>query len=162
MTPRRLLAAAAATGRVGYVFFVDGQLYDHDLSKKAFQNTNLAAAVFQKWIGKFDPDVVIIEKLTEASSKGERSKEIVKTLSLIASHNHLYDIAITANRQGRTRYEQAVHLAHIYPDIAPRLPKKHKFYDSEDRAMVLFDALTLAHLVLESPAIKLASGMDRS
>lgn len=161
MAALRLLAVAAATGRIGYVFFVGHQLVDFDLSRKGYKNSNHAAGMLQHWIMTLKPDIVVTERLTEKSKKGSRARKITKTFALIASHNYVHDVSITMDREGRTRYEQAKHLADIYPDIASRLPHKPKFYESEDRAMILFDALTLAHLVQESPAIRLAAGMDK-
>ncbi|WP_300394154.1 hypothetical protein [Henriciella sp.] len=161
MTGLRLLAVSAATGRIGYVFFVGHELVQFDLSRKGFKSPNDASEVFQNWIKMMKPDVVVTERLPAETRKGKRAIEITKTFALVASHHCVHDVSVAMDREGRTRFEQASHLAQIYPDIAYRLPRKPRFYESEDRAMILFDALTLAHLILESPALRLAAGMDK-
>lgn len=160
MAALRLLVVTAATGRIGYVFFIGHQLVDFDLSRKGFKDTTEAAAVFQEWILDFKPNVVVTERLSEKSKKGQRAREIIETFAQIASHNYVYDITVAPDREGRSRHAHAVHLSDIYPDIAYRLPRKRKFYESEDRAMILFDALTLAHSILGDRRITSAARMD--
>jgi hypothetical protein len=160
MAALRLLAVAAATGRIGYVFFIGHELVAFDLSRKGFKNTTQAAAVFQEWILAFKPNVVVTERLPKKSKKGQRARKIIQTFAQIASHNYVYDITVTPDREGRSRHAHAVHLSDIYPDITHRLPRKPKFYESEDRAMILFDALTLAHIILQDPTLKLAAALD--
>jgi len=58
------------------------------------------------------------------------------------------------------KYEEATSLASQYPVIKPLVPEKRRFYDSEPARMVLFDALGLAHAVLQRPSMTLAAAMS--
>ena len=162
MAALKMLAVSAATGRIGYVFFSGRVLVDYGLSRKGYKSNNNAACVLQRWIASTQPDIVITEQLSKSSKKGERARAIIRTFAFIASHNYVHDIEVPLDREGRTRFQQAKHLSDLYPDIAPRLPSMNKCYQSEDRAMILFDALTLAHKILENPSIRIAAAMDPS
>ena len=158
----RILAVAVATGRIGYVYFEDQQLAKFEISRKGFEDIGKAASTFEEWLKRTRPNIVVTEKINDRCRKGERSRQIIQTISVVASHHYVHDICIPMQRNGRTRYEQAVHFSQIYPEISERLPQKNKSWQSEDRAMILFDALTLAHPILENPTVMLAASLDKS
>jgi len=156
-----LLAVAVATECVGIVFWKDNNIADFAISRKAYSFANEAAQFMHDWISRYSPEIVVTERIPEQTRRGHRSIELTNLLAFIASFHKAYDISVLPDREGRTRFEQAAHLAEIYPNIAHRLPEKNKIWESEDRAMILFRALTLAHGVLSNPTVKLAENMDR-
>jgi hypothetical protein len=72
----RLLAVAAATGRVGYVYLVDGTLMAWGVSRKAWRSTTHAAGALQGWINDYRPNVVVTEKIEGKTRKGAKSLRI--------------------------------------------------------------------------------------
>ena len=148
---RRLLAIAAATGRVSYVFFIGNRLLDWRVSEKAAKSTNKAAGEVQKWINELQPDVVVTESPGPRSKKEGKTLEINAAIANIASHNYLLDVAVKRAPELANKYDEAKAQAERYPDISAWLPKKRRFFDNEFRNIVLFEALSLAEEILRGP-----------
>jgi len=159
MAALRMLALAAASGRVGYVYLVGDRLKDWRVSEKAAKSPAKAAEQTQKWINELKPDVIVTEKVEEAAKKGDKTKEIIAAIACTAEHNYVLDVSVKREHDHASKYEEADALAKRYPDITAWLPKKRRFYDNEPRNTVLFEALSLAEAVLRGPTTKLASAM---
>lgn len=145
---RRLLAIAAATGRVGYVFFVGKRLLDWRVSEKAARSPIEAAGVAQGWINELEPEVVVTEKPGPRSKKDGKTLELNSAIARTASENYVLDISVERTPEHPNKYDEAKAQAERYPELAAWLPKKRRFFDNEPRNIVLFEALSLAETVL--------------
>lgn len=143
----KVLAIAAATGRVGYVFLIGGKLRDWGLSKKASKNAALAAGQTRIWIAELDPDVVVTEKVSSMSSKGWKTKNIIEAISKVASNAKLLDVCVTRISDFKNKYEEAKHLGELFPEISIWVPRPRRIWEPEPRNTILFEALALAHIV---------------
>lgn len=162
MEARRLLAVAAATRGVGYVFLIEGQLVEWGVSRKAWESPVHAAETLQQWINDYEPTMIVTEKISTDSKKGKKARRLTATLAAIASHNYAYDVSVPINRRGKNRFAYAVALTDIYPDVKPRLPRSHAWYDPAPRNLLIFDALAMAHAILTDPIITIAANLDGS
>ncbi len=144
----KVLAIAAATGRIGYVFLVGGRLLDWGLSRKASKSPELAAAHTQKLIDTLKPDVIITEDIPKSSTKGSKTRRLVEAIAFVAGKAKLLDVRAKRLQEFANKYEEATHLAVRFPEIAAWVPKKRRLWDSEPRQTVLFDALALSIYVL--------------
>ena len=153
---RRLLAIAAATGRVGYVFFIGKHLTDWRVSEKAAKSSEKAAGEVEKWINQLQPDVVVTEKVGRRAKKDGKTLEINAAMARTAEHNYLLDVAVERDPVLPNKYDEAKAQAKRFPEIAAWLPKKRRFFDNEPRNIVLFEALTLAESILNGPMPALA------
>jgi len=145
---RRLLAIAAATGRVGYVFFIGKHLSDWRVSEKAAKLPISAAGEVQKWINELRPDVMVTEKPGPRSRKDGKTLKLNSAIERTAAQNYLLDISAERKPKHPNKYDEAKDLAKRYPEISAWLPKKRRFYDNEPRNIVLFEALMLAETIL--------------
>ena len=145
---RRLLAIAAATGRVGYVFFVGNHLSDWRVSEKAAKSPATAAGEAQKWINELHPDVMVTEKPGQRSRKDGKTLKLNAAIARTAAQNYLLDISVERKPKRSNKYDEAKTLAERYPEMSAWLPKKRRFYDNEPRNIVLFEALMLAEAAL--------------
>jgi len=159
MASLRLLAVAVSSRRVGYVFLTGNRLMVWKMAVKPIQSSMDAAGWLQQLINKLRPDVVVTEKLDETTRKGDRSRTINSTFQRIAAENYVLDVSIKRLREFANKYEEAASLADLYPNIRPWLPKKRQFHEVEPRRMVMFDALAIAHAVIQRPSTTLASAM---
>lgn len=153
MAVLRVLAIAAASGRVGYVFLVGGQLIDWQMSRLAAKSTAKAVGVVQQWINDLRPDVLVTEKIYKAKKKGQHTKEIIAAIAAIAAHNYLLDVSVQRPRDYANKYAEAAALAELYPDLKPWQPKQRRFFDNEPRETVLFEALALGLVVINKSDI---------
>jgi hypothetical protein len=160
MMPRRVLAVAAASGRVGYVFLVEGQLQDWGTSVKATTSVTDVAGFTQDRINELHPDILVTEKLGEACRKGPETRQLIRAIAETASHNELLDVTVPRPRAFQSKYEEAAHLANRYPDISGHLPgRKRRIFDHEPRGMIIFEALALAEAVIDGPPEALVAAM---
>lgn len=143
----RVLAFAAATGRVGSVFLIGDRLIDWHISNKAAESKVEAAGHAQTLINRFVPDVVVTEDLEAASSKGEHTLSLLSAISTTAAHNGLFDVSVPRKHLYANKYVEADALVEEYPELAPWKPAQRRFYDNEPRNTVLFEALSLALLM---------------
>lgn len=144
MAALRVLAFAAATGRVGSVFLVGGKLVDWHISNKAADSGIEAAGHAQALINDLLPDVVVTEELETAKHKGKNTMAVIAAIARTAQHNHLLDVSVPHEHRYPNKYAEADALVEQYPELAPWKPMKRRFYDNEPRNTVLFEALALA------------------
>ena len=152
----RVLAFAAGTGRVGYVFLIGGKLRDWRLSNKASKNIESVAQFVTKWIATLGPHVVVTEDIRGHSSKSAKTRQLIEAAAGVAEKHALLDVKIARNSTYQNKYEEAAALGKQFPEIAAWVPKKPRIWETEPRNTVYFDALALALQVI-SP-----SGPDAS
>ena len=151
MATLKIIAFAAASGRVGFVLLVGERLMDWQVSNRAGRTADAAAAYALARIEQYGPDVVVTEQIDRAKFKGNRAKRIVAAIAQTAADNFVLDVAVVRDQQYANKYAEADALVSRYPDLAPWKPKKRRFFDNEPRNTVLFEALALADCVLRRP-----------
>lgn len=148
MEPNRILALAAATGRIGMVFLVGQRVMDWQISGKAAKSPEQAARYLTGLILSHAPDVIVTEKLSSARSKGEHAKALIAAMADVAANQTLLDISIDRPSEFANKYGEADALAERYPELVAWKPIRRRFFDNEPRNTVLFEALALADVVL--------------
>lgn len=143
MAGLKVLAFAAATGRVGSVFLVGDRLVDWHISNKAAESGVEAAGHAQALINDLMPDAVVTEEL-ESAHKGKHTLALIAAIARTAEHSHVLDVSVPREHRYSNKYAEADALVEQYPELAPWKPMKRRFYDNEPRNTVLFEALSLA------------------
>lgn len=149
MTPFRVLSVAVSSGRVAYVYFEDGVLTDWALSETASTSTYKARKFAKDWIELLQPNVVITEKNTSASHKGENTQLLIRAIADEAAQHELHDIEVVRHQHYPNKYVEAQELAKRFPDIAHKLPKTRRLWDKEPVNTSYFEAIALALTVIE-------------
>lgn len=144
MRLRKVLVLAAATGRIGYIYFIDGQPTHWGLSHKGASSPILAAAQTAKWITLFMPDVVIMEQVGERSRKGALTKYLIAAMADEARGAPCIDVSVPRVQLYANKYDEAKQLVRRFPMLSAWLPKRPRIWESEPRNMVLFEAVALA------------------
>lgn len=151
MTPFRVLSVAAATGRVGYVYFEGGQPIDWALSHKASRSPKDAARYARKWITLLHPDAVITEKVGRHSRKGAKTRALIEAIANEAARHELHDIAVERVQHFANKYDEAAAYAERFPDLLPLLPPRRRIWDKEPPNITYFEAIVLALSVIDAP-----------
>ena len=144
MAALKVLAFAAATGRVGSVFLIGDQLMDWNISNKAAESSRDAVVHAQSLITILGPDVVVTEEPESARHKGQHTLTLIAAIAQTAEDNHLLEVSVPREHRYPNKYAEADALVERYPELAPWKPVKRRFYDNEPRNTVLFEALALA------------------
>lgn len=144
MTRLKVLAIAAASGRVGYVLFMGDELKDWQLSEKASESPVNAAELAIALIETYRPDVVVTERLTEHTRKGARTQEIITAIAHVADHADCRHIQRTRHQTYANKYDEAEALVGRFPEMLDQMPKRPRIWQSEPKGTIYFEALSLA------------------
>ncbi|MEO9676261.1 MAG: hypothetical protein ABJG86_18610 [Nitratireductor sp.] len=144
MVRLKVLAMAAASGRVAYVFFREGQLVHWGLSVEASRSPEMASLQAEKWVSFFEPDVVVTEDIRHRSRKGDNTVDLIEALTGAAREAPVNDVTVLRVQRHANKYEEAEALAAHFPDILPWKPLRPRIWESEPRNMIYFEALALA------------------
>ena len=152
MTKLRVLAFAAARGRIGSVVLDGNLLIDWRISDKAADSPQAATAFAERMFAEFSPDVVVTEEVLLARHKGKRTVALIETLAEAAENHSLMSITLPRRQNYANKYVEADALTAQFPELAPWQPPPRRFYDNEPRNTVLFEALSLALQLVERDA----------
>jgi hypothetical protein len=147
MTKLRVLAFAAAHSRIGSVVLDGDALIDWRISDSAAESPETAAALAERLIAEFSPDVVVTEEVLLARHKGKRTISLIEALADAAESKGLLSVSLPRQHDYPNKYAEAEALVERFPELAPWQPKRVHFYDNEPRNTVLFEALSLALLL---------------
>ncbi len=139
----QVLAVAAATGRVGYVFMIDGEPYDWGLSLKASVSVESAYEHATRWIAYYQPEVLVAERVGPDSRKGAYTRSLIDAMAKAAQDAGVV-WALVDRRQGyANKYVEAEALADRFPQLRGDVPKKRRLWESEPRKTIIFEAVVL-------------------
>jgi hypothetical protein len=144
MKKLKILAFAAAKGRIGTVFLHGNTLIDWRISDRAAETPEAATAFAKGLFADFTPDVVITEELLMARNKGKRTLDLIEAIADAAEAAQLMSITLPRRHDHPNKYAEAEALVTMFPELTPWLPPPRRFYDNEPRNTVLFEALSLA------------------
>lgn len=149
MPGHRVLGIAVASGRVGYVLMFRDRPCQWGLSRTAAEDVGEAKRIAAKWIVRFRPDVVVTEKTTGGCRKGPKTKALIEAIAAVAAEAEVYDVAVPRAKAVPNKYAEAVALTERFPDLRVRLPDPRSLWDSEPRNITIFEAVTLALVVVD-------------
>lgn len=139
-----MLAVAAAVGKVGFAYLVDGELMDWGLSRKASENVDNAFKASMNWLIKYRPDLVIVEHVNGSGRKGSHTKSLVEALKAASREREVETIILKRPMEYSSKYHEARKLAAEFPQIEPWLPDHRTAWETEPANIILFEALSLA------------------
>jgi hypothetical protein len=153
----RILAVAAATGRVAYVFLKGSRLIDWRISDAASASEEAARTLASQWIEALQPDVVVTEDPVSLTRKGTNTRLLIAAVAQAAAEAPLLDVQLERTQTFPNKYVEAAELAVHYPELLPWVPRKRRFFDNEHRNTVLFEALALAQSIVRDPSATLGT-----
>ena len=140
----KLLAIAASSGKVGFVYMSAGDLLDWGLSRKASSSVDAAFAQTSLWLTTYHPDLVLVEAFSKLSRKGRHSRALVAAITAAARDRHVRCQAVPKRPRYPNKYAEAAALAQHHPQLEPWLPRPRRISEPEPRNIVYFEALSLA------------------
>jgi hypothetical protein len=155
----RLMAFAAASGRVAIVFFIGKKLMDWRISDSASKNPDQAITWIERQIGVLKPDVIVTENTALAHRKGDTARSITEAVSQVAEKLRLLNPRVRRHHDYINKYEEADAIAELYPELKSWLPRWRRFFENEPRNTVLFEAMSYALSILRDPSRHLSAAM---
>lgn len=154
-TPTRIFSLDPTTKGFGYaVFELPFRLVEWGLTRVAGDKYAGALFRFEKLLSRFRPDAVILEDAEAPGSRRQpRVRQLIDALAKLARERGIvvYTIArskvlacFSSPESAATKQSIARNLTERFPELAERLPRPRKPWQTEDERMSIFDALALA------------------
>lgn len=151
----RIFALDPTTKGFGYaVSETPFHLVDWGLAHVSGEKESGALARFETLLDQLRPDVVVLED--PAAPGARRRPRVQKLLGKLEVSARGRGIAVhmiprlaviecfSSPDKRATKHSITEHLAETFPELAPKMPKRRKIYQSEDERIATFDALALA------------------
>jgi hypothetical protein len=153
--PTRIFALDPTTKGFGYALLeTPYRLVDWDMAHIEGEKNSGAALRFEELLDQYRPDVVVLEDPAAPGSR--RRPRVQKLLGQLRDIARERGIAIhmlprlaviecfSSPEKRATKYSITQNLAETFPELAEKMPKRRKIYQSEDERIAIFDALALA------------------
>lgn len=148
MATSRVLAFAAARGRIGSVVLDGDKLIDWRISETAAKSVADAVSHAERLFADFTPTVVVTEEIEFARHKSQHTLSLIAAIAKGAERKQYTAVSLPREHRYPNKYAEADALVNRFPELQPWKPPKRCFYDNEPRNTVLFEALSLAIQIL--------------
>jgi RNase H-fold protein (predicted Holliday junction resolvase) len=153
--PTRIFAVDPTTKGFGYAVLESPfRLVDWGLAHVSGEKESGAVARFEELLDQFRPDVVVLEDSSAPGSRRRpRVQKLLRKLQETARDRGIAVHAIprlaviecfSSPDERATKYSITQRLAETFPELAVKVPRRRKPWQSEDERMATFDALALA------------------
>jgi len=143
----RVIAVAAATGRIGCVLLVGAKVTQCKMLRRSRLKSEIAARQVQVWIRNMHPEALVTE---DVGFNSRKSKTTIRNIHAILDEGrnaNLIVYPVLRKKRFKNKYEEAVALAKYHPDMVTYLPvQNRKCFDTEPRKLIYFEALSMAHV----------------
>jgi hypothetical protein len=147
---KRILAVAVASGKMAYVFLIDGRLKDWRCSRVASLSPPRGRSLLRQAVARLEPDIVVSEDPFKPTRKYGGSKEILHALVQELTDSATPHRLVQRDQQFANKYDEAKALAERFANISPWLPKTPKIWEAEPVSAIYFEALSMAVLVMDA------------
>jgi hypothetical protein len=158
--PAPITYVAIDPTRTGFAFAVleaPARLVDRG-QRTARPKTGALVRKVDALLSKHYPAVLVLEDITAPGARRrKRARREIRSLERLALKRGVKVQLVSrfavrdAFAPGKGKYEVAVRLAEIFPELRDRLPWKRKVYMPEDPRMNVFDAVGLAAALVMRP-----------
>jgi hypothetical protein len=146
---KRVLAIAVASGKVAYVFLIDGKLKDWHCSRAASLSAPKGRSLFRRAVARFEPSLVVTEDPFKPTRKSGSALQVLNALVQDLTDSATPHRLVQRDQQFANKYDEAQALADRFPAIAPWLPKTPKIWEAEPVSAIYFEALSMAALIID-------------
>ena len=147
---RRILSIAIASGKMAYVFLIDGQLKDWQCSRGASLASPKARSLLRTAMARLEPDLVVTEDPFLPTRKYGKSVEVLRAFVQELTDSAVPHKLVRRDHDFANKYEEAQALAKRFPPIEPWQPKSPKIWEAEPINTIYFEALAMAANVMDS------------
>lgn len=137
----------------GYVYLENARkLLDYGVVRVNPINNIIIMGRIKRLLGYFRPSIVIaVDPNSRVSRTGNRVRKLIEKVINYSEKINIPVFKISRDQirevfgefGASTKYEISQTLATEFKELAIKIPKKRKMWDSEDRNMAIFDALSL-------------------
>ena len=149
--PQTVMSIAVSHNRICFVYLIDKQPMDWEMSHKATSSPKLTGKKVSSWIEYYAPDVVITEDMGANNRKGARTKQLHEAMVDCVHLSDARHVAIARYQPFQSKYEQIEDLCVHFPQMRTLAPRKRRYWENEPQNVSYFEALSMAVLFREPP-----------
>jgi len=146
---QRVLSVAVASGKIAYVFLINGELKDWQCSRSASLSPSKGRSFLRKATIRLEPNLVVAEDPYRPTRKYGSSLGVLYALVQELVDSAKPHTLVQRSQRFANKYEEAKVLAQRFPEIAPWLPRTPKIWEAEPVNAVYFEALSMAVLITD-------------
>lgn len=136
-----VLSIAVASGKIGYVFLIDGELCNWGVVTKASRSTTSAVTKLKSWLDYFEPDLVVMERLTPQTRKSGQTIKNIKAMQEQLQKRTVKLKLVERLHDYANKYDEASALAERFPKAKAWLVPPRKLWEAEHRHTLIWEAL---------------------
>lgn len=115
-------------------------------------SADTCAAFVTKFLRQYAVSTVVVRGVRRGEHRDtKRVRQALRVIRIVARRHSIPVVTLTERQlrmffreyQRHTRYDTAVFLSLVFPDLGWSLPHPRRFYEPENRRMALFDAVAL-------------------
>jgi hypothetical protein len=115
------------------------------IHRRPLRKLDNAFGLTLRWIGKYEPMLMVVPDYEKGSRKGRRAQAIIEMVASAAAEREIACIRLARPKIVTNKYTEAASLAAIYPQLAPLVPLPRRTWDSERHGMLVFEAAAIVH-----------------
>jgi len=146
-SPLTIMSIAVSHNRIAFVFLIDRQPMDWEMSFVAAASPKSAASKVAQWIKHYGVDVVITEDTRISTRKGRRTQSLLEAVCAAVQVTDTQHIEVVRSQPFQSKYEQIDDLITRYPQMKAVAPRKRKYWENEPHSVTIFEALAMAEQV---------------
>lgn len=160
-SPTRTFAVDPSPKGFGFAVF-EGMdcLLDWGVAQVWSKNDEEMLVRLETYLSRYKPSLLVLEDMENT----QRRRRAVRRIADLARYGLAKQIPVQLvsreavralfSATGSTKYEIAVAIAKVYPELEPRLPRRRKLWTSEDERMNIFDAVSFALVALHATGLR--------
>ena len=142
----RVIAIAAATGRIGCVLLIGSNVKQCKMLRRSGLKADLAERQTKIWIKNMKPEALVTENVGLRSRKSETTIRNIHAIIDEGRKANLIVYPVHRKKRFKNKFAEAVALADMHPEMKSFLPTRNrKCFDTEPRKLIFFEALSMAH-----------------
>lgn len=145
--PLTIMAIAVNHNRIGFVFLIDKQPMDWEMSYVAAASPSNAQKKVAQWIKHYGVDVAVTEDMYGTTRKGKRTTKLIEAVGEAAQQSNAQHVEVVRSQPFQSKYEQIDDLIERYPQMKAVAPRKRKYWENEPHSVTIFEALAMAEQI---------------
>jgi len=144
----KTMSISVSSGKMGMVMFMNKQLVLLKSSVRASKSPQQAAKQVSVWIGQYNPDCIVTEQLDKQSRKGGKTPELIACMVKTIQDIPILHVEVKRQQSHSNKYKEAKALVNRHLQLKPYLQPKRNIWQSENRRMMLFEAVSNAEQII--------------
>lgn len=141
---KRVLALAACTGAIAWVFLIDDRVKARKLSRKMWATPLHARSFTRLAVAQYEPDVVVLENPDGRTRKRGKTIQNLQLIVRDLEDQGVPHVLVEKRKMHPNKHEEALAIAKSCPELSVELRPRALTWQTEPKSLLYFEAVGLA------------------